>query len=125
MRYNYPYWFIWNIFEQSFSNEVKEFETTNECGCYLFLKEVPHPERFGVAELNEKGEIINIEEKPEKPKTDLCVTGLYFYDQKIFDMIEKVINEIGYSSRGELEITDVNNYYINKGKTYAKIIKGF
>ena len=114
-----------NIFENSFKNKVKEFEKTIAYDCYLFLKDVSNPERFGVAELNEKGEIINIEEKPKKPKTNLCVTGLYFYDDKIFDVIEKVINEIGYSDRGELEITDVNNYYIKMGKTKAQIVEGF
>lgn len=114
-----------NIFEESFNNEVKEFEHSEEYDCFLFLKEVSDPERFGVAELNEKGEIIKIEEKPKEPKTDLCVTGLYFYDEKIFKIIEKVIKEIGYSKREELEITDVNNFYITSGKTKAKIIKGF
>ncbi|MFX1569931.1 MAG: sugar phosphate nucleotidyltransferase [Promethearchaeota archaeon] len=114
-----------NIFENSFSNAVTEFETTKEYGCLLFLKKVPDPERFGVAELNGKGEIIDIEEKPEVPKTDFCVTGLYFYDERIFDIIEDVINNIGYSDRGELEITDVNNHYIKKGVTKAQIVQGF
>ena len=114
-----------NIFEQSFYNEVKEFETSNIYDCFLFLKEIPDPERFGVAELNDKGEIINIEEKPLTPKSNLCVTGLYFYDEKIFDIIEMVINKIGYSERGELEITDVNNIYIQMGKIKANIINGF
>ncbi len=114
-----------NIFEQSFFNEVKEFEKSNIYDCFLFLKEIPDPERFGVAELNDKGDIINIEEKPLTPKSNLCVTGLYFYDKKIFDIIEKVINEIGYSERGELEITDVNNIYIQMGKIKANIINSF
>ncbi len=114
-----------NIFENSFSNAVREFEKSKEYGCFLFLKEVPDPERFGVAELNERGEIINIEEKPQVPKTDLCVTGLYFYDERIFEIIEEVINNIGYSDRGELEITDVNNYYIKMGITKAQIVEGF
>ncbi|MFX0020538.1 MAG: sugar phosphate nucleotidyltransferase [Candidatus Hermodarchaeota archaeon] len=114
-----------NIFEQSFAKEVKEFEDSNIYDCFLFLKEIADPERFGVAELNEKGEIINIEEKPLTPKSNLCVTGLYFYDKKIFDTIEKVIREIGYSERGELEITDVNNLYVKMGKTKASIIQGF
>ncbi len=114
-----------NIFENNFTGEVREFETNSEFDCFLFLKKVVDPERFGVAELNDEGAIINIEEKPEKPRSSLCVTGLYFYDEKVFDIIEKVINEIGYSARGELEITDVNNYYINMGKTRAKIINGF
>lgn len=114
-----------NIFEDSFEKEVKEFESTKEYECFLFLKEVPDPERFGVAELDENGKIINIKEKPKKPKSNLCVTGLYFYDEEIFDVIEGVINEIGYSARGELEITDVNNHYIKKEKTKAKIVENF
>jgi glucose-1-phosphate thymidylyltransferase len=114
-----------NIFENSFSESVKEFEGTNKYGCFLFLKKVPDPERFGVAELNGNGEIINIEEKPKVPKTDLCVTGLYFYDERIFEIIEDVIKNIGYSDRGELEITDVNNHYIKMGITKAQIVEGF
>ncbi len=114
-----------NIFEQSFAKEVKEFEKSAIYDCFLFLKEIPNPERFGVAELNDKEEIINIEEKPSTPKSNLCVTGLYFYDKKVFDIIEKVINEIGYSKRGELEITDVNNIYIKMGKTKASVIQSF
>ncbi|MFX1235549.1 MAG: sugar phosphate nucleotidyltransferase [Promethearchaeota archaeon] len=114
-----------NIFEQSFANEVREFENSEDYNCFLFLKEISEPQRFGVAELNIKGEIVNIEEKPLKPKSSLCVTGLYFYDKRIFDIIKKVIDEIGYSERGELEISDVNNIYIKMGKTKAHIIKGF
>lgn len=114
-----------NIFEASFANEVKMFENSNEYDCNLFLKSVSDPERFGVAEINGKGEIINIEEKPKKPKTSLCVTGLYFYNEKIFDVIENVINNTGYSDRGELEITDVNNYYIKMRKTKVNIVQGF
>ena len=114
-----------NIFEDTFDNEVKEFNNSEDCDCVLFLKEVPDPERFGVAEVDNEGKIISIEEKPEKPKSNLCVTGLYFYDEKIFDVIENVIKEIGYSARGELEITDVNNYYIKLGMTKSKIVKGF
>ncbi|MFX0024314.1 MAG: sugar phosphate nucleotidyltransferase [Candidatus Hermodarchaeota archaeon] len=114
-----------NIFEDIFKEEVEEFETSMEYDCFLFLKEVSDPERFGVAELNEKEEIVNIEEKPNKPKSNLCVTGLYFYDEQIFKVIKKVIDEIGYSNRNELEITDVNNYYIKSGKTKSKKVRGF
>ena len=56
--------------------------------------------------------IISIEEKPINPKSNYAVTGLYLYDENIFDIIKRVIDNIGYSKRGELEITDVNNYYI-------------
>ncbi len=114
-----------NIFEENYKKEVEEFQNSNKFDCCLFLKEVEDPQRFGVAELNVDGTIKSIEEKPKKPKSNLAVTGLYFYDEKIFDMITKVIEEIGYSKRGELEITDVNNYYLKHRKTKANFVKGF
>ena len=114
-----------NIFEDNFASEISEFEKSNDYGCCLFLKQVDDPERFGVAELNEDGTIKSIEEKPRKPKSNFAVTGLYLYDETIFDVIAYVIEEFGYSSRGELEITDVNNYYVKNGKASYKIVKGF
>lgn len=114
-----------NIFEDTFQKAVQDFEREEEYDCYLFLKKVPDPERFGVAQLDKKGKIVNIEEKPDKPKSDLCVTGLYFYNEEIFSVLEHVLDEIGYSDRGELEITDVNNFYIEKRNTKANILTGF
>jgi len=114
-----------NIFEDTFEKEIEAFDDSNDHQCALFLKQVPDPERFGVAELNKDDTIKSIEEKPEKPKSDYAVTGLYLYDEHIFDVIDYVIEEIGYSARGELEITDVNNYYINNFKTKAVFVEGF
>ncbi|MFX1383495.1 MAG: sugar phosphate nucleotidyltransferase [Promethearchaeota archaeon] len=114
-----------NIFENTFKSEIQEFEKSNKYDCYLFLKEVDDPERFGVAELNDDGTIKSIEEKPKKPKTNKVVTGLYLYNKNIFEVIKKVIDDIGYSDRDELEITDVNNYYIKNGKTKAIFVNGF
>jgi glucose-1-phosphate thymidylyltransferase len=114
-----------NIFENSFKSEINEFKNKEEFDCCLFLKEVEDPERFGVAELNDDGTIKLIEEKPKFPKSNYAVTGLYLYEEKIFNVIQKVIDEIGYSNRGELEISDVNNYYIKNGKIKSVIIKGF
>jgi len=114
-----------NIFENSFKTEIDEFKNTTEYNCYLFLKKVQDPERFGVAELNDDGTIKSIEEKPKQPKSNYAVTGLYLYHEKIFDIIKEVIDEIGYSDRDELEITDVNNFYVKTGKTKANIIEGF
>ncbi len=114
-----------NIFEKSFKNEVTQFENDEKYDCYLFLKQVEDPQRFGVAQLNEDESIKSIEEKPQNPKSNYAVTGLYFYNEKIFEVIERVIKEIGYSDRGELEITDVNNYYINLGKIKAIKVPGF
>ncbi|MFZ2970507.1 MAG: sugar phosphate nucleotidyltransferase [Minisyncoccia bacterium] len=95
-----------NIIEDNIKKGVEDFEKQKR-GAKLFLKEVSDPERFGVAEIR-GSKIISIEEKPKKPKTKLAVTGLYMYDNCIFD----VIRTLRPSDRGELEITDVNNYYI-------------
>ena len=114
-----------NIFEESFESEFKAFQDLKENNCCLFLKKVPDPERFGVAELNDDLTIKQIEEKPKIPKTHYAVTGLYLYDESLFDVIKDVIKEIGYSSRGELEITDVNNFFVRSGKTKSVIIRGF
>ncbi len=114
-----------NIFENSFKSEIKTFENSNEYQCYLFLKEVNDPERFGVAELNEDKTIKSIEEKPKIARSNYAVTGLYLYDEKIFDIIKTIIDNIGYSQRGELEITDVNNYYLKNYSTKAIIVDGF
>ncbi len=114
-----------NIFEDSFTSEIVEFNNSDKHECCLFLKKVEDPERFGVAELNNDGSIKQIKEKPKELKSNYAVTGLYLYDEKIFEIIELVIDEIGYSERGELEITDVNNYYVRNGKTKAVLVKGF
>jgi len=114
-----------NIFENSFKSEIDAFENSDEYQCCLFLKEVEDPERFGVPELSGENTIKLIEEKPANPKSNYAVTGLYFYDEKIFDIIEYIIDKIGYSNRGELEITDVNNYYVKNRKTKAIIVDGF
>ncbi|MHA1679834.1 MAG: sugar phosphate nucleotidyltransferase [Promethearchaeota archaeon] len=114
-----------NIFEDSFSEEVKSFENEEKYGCYLFLKEVPDPCRFGVAELGDNNRILNIIEKPEQPKSNYAVTGLYFYDEMVFNYIDKVMASIGYSKRGELEITDVNNIYVKQKIAKAVILDNF
>ncbi|MBN2052824.1 NTP transferase domain-containing protein [Candidatus Woesearchaeota archaeon] len=105
-----------NIFEDSIKEHVKDFKK----GAKVFLKEVTDAQRFGVAEV--KGEkIIGIEEKPKKPKSNYAVTGLYIYDAEVF----KVIKTLKPSGRGELEITDVNNYYVNKGEMKLAMVKGY
>lgn len=113
-----------NIFEDDFKEYVDEFRNDYTHESYLFLKEVQDPERFGVAEV-EDGKVIDIEEKPDDPKSNYAVTGLYFYHGNVFDIIKQVIDEIGYSDRGELEITDVNNMYINRGTVKPIFVDGF
>ncbi|MFA6097242.1 MAG: sugar phosphate nucleotidyltransferase [Candidatus Paceibacterota bacterium] len=108
-----------NIIEDNIKKSVEDFKTQKK-GAKLFLKEVSDPERFGVAEI--KGnKIIAIEEKPKKPKTKLAVTGLYMYDSHVFD----VIRTLKPSDRGELEITDVNNYYIKNSNVTFEILSGY
>ncbi|CAN5677040.1 sugar phosphate nucleotidyltransferase [soil metagenome] len=80
-------------------------------GAKILLKEVPDPQRFGVPELD-GDRVLNIEEKPSEPKSHFAVIGVYFYDNTVFD----VIQTLKPSDRGELEITDVNNHYINRGE---------
>lgn len=104
-----------NIFEDDFSHAIADFRQ----GARIFLKEVPDAHRFGVAQL-EGERVINIEEKPKKPKTNYAVTGLYLYDQRVFDIIKK----LEPSDRGELEITDVNNHYIQLKEMTASFVKG-
>lgn len=108
-----------NCTDTDISDEVKKFKE----GSVIFLKEVDDPQRFGIAELdpNDDTKVIGIEEKPQKPKSNLAVTGVYIYDNKVFEYC----NQIKPSPRGQLEITDVNNIYINEGKLKRADLTGF
>ena len=85
----------------------------------IFLYQVNDPERYGVAEFDQKGKVLNIKEKPKLPKSNFAVTGIYFYSN---DVIEKA-KLLNPSKRGELEITDLNNIYIKEGRLNAKIMR--
>ena len=89
-------------------------------GAKILLKEVEDPQRFGVAELEGK-RVVNIIEKPKQPKSNLAVTGIYFYDAQVFEMIKT----LKPSGRGELEITDVNNMYLQQGSLTYDILDGW
>ena len=108
-----------NIFEDDLTPYVERFLNQND-GARIILKEVKHPERFGVAVLNGK-KITKIIEKPEIPPSQFAVTGVYFYDSEVFD----IIRTLKPSGRGEYEISDVNNEYIKKNKLYADFFKGW
>lgn len=108
-----------NILEDNISKAVLDFEK-QEKGAKIFLKEVDNPQSFGVAEID-GDKIVSIIEKPKKPKSNLAVIGVYMYDGDVF----KAIRTIEPSTRGELEITDVNNYYVEQGTMTFEILKGW
>jgi glucose-1-phosphate thymidylyltransferase len=89
-------------------------------GCHIFTKEVPDPERFGVVEYDSEGSIVDIIEKPVTPPSHDAVIGLYMYDNTVFDKIR----QLKPSSRGELEVTDLNRAYLNEGRLEAHKIQG-
>jgi glucose-1-phosphate thymidylyltransferase len=108
-----------NIIEKNIRRAVEGFERQRE-GAKILLKEVPDPERFGVAEMD-GDRITRIEEKPKKPRSRYAVIGIYLFDQEVFNFIRT----LKPSGRGELEITDVNNRYIEKGLMTWDILEGW
>ena len=108
-----------NIFQSPLKKYVDKFKA-QKTGARVLLKQVQHPERFGVAQVR-NNKVINITEKPKEPKSNYAVTGIYFYDATVFEIIKK----LKPSQRGELEITDVNNSYIAKGQLGYDILDGW
>ncbi len=108
-----------NIIEGNIRKAVEQFTAQAE-GAHILLKEVPDAERFGVAELA-GGRIVGIEEKPQRPKSNYAVTGIYMYDSTVFEKIRTLVP----SNRGELEITDVNNAYIAEGAMSFSFLDGW
>lgn len=91
-------------------------------GATVFAYHVSDPERYGVAEFNQQGRVISIEEKPAKPRSQWAVTGLYFYDDKVVDYAAN----LKPSARGELEITDLNRLYLEAGALHVETMgRGF
>ena len=108
-----------NIFIDRLSKYIKKFDKQGK-GARVLIKEVPDPERFGVVEI--KGEkIISVEEKPKKPKSNYVVTGIYMYDDQVFD----IIRGLRPSKRGELEITDVNSAYLKRNELEYDVLVGW
>ena len=108
-----------NIIEGSIRKAAEQFTAQAE-GAHILLKEVQDAERFGVAEVA-GGKIVGIEEKPQRPKSNYAVTGIYMYDPTVFEKIQTLVP----SNRGELEITDVNNAYIGEGTMSFSFLDGW
>ncbi|MEK7993098.1 MAG: sugar phosphate nucleotidyltransferase [Planctomycetota bacterium] len=108
-----------NIFQTNLKSYADKF-MAQKAGARILLKQVEYPQRFGVAELSD-GRIIGIEEKPERPKSNYAVTGIYFYDASVFE----IIRTLKPSARGELEITHVNDAYIARGRLAYDILEGW
>ncbi len=106
-----------NIIQDDISQAVADFNRQPE-GAKVFLKEVPNPSSYGIAEVAD-GKLVRIVEKPKQPPTNLAVVGLYMYDGSVFE----VIRSLRPSARGEYEITDVNNYYIERGVMSYEILQ--
>lgn len=108
-----------NFVEDNLKKAIDDFSQAGE-GAKIFLKEVKNPQAFGVAEI-QGDRIVNIEEKPSAPKSNFAVVGIYMFDHKVWD----IIKTLKPSRRGELEITDVNNYYVKRGEMSFEILKGW
>jgi glucose-1-phosphate thymidylyltransferase len=108
-----------NLIERNIRQAVTEYREQGK-GAKILLKRVHDPQRFGVPELD-GNRVVRIDEKPAEPKSDLAVIGIYFYDSTVFDIIRTLVP----SGRGELEITDVNNHYIERGEMTWNELEGW
>lgn len=105
-----------NIFEDDFFADIQSFQS----GAKIFAKEVPDPERFGVIEVDNQMNVISIEEKPEKPKSNLASVGLYIYDHRVIE----VAKNLAPSARGEIEIVDLHKWYLERGELFVGKVEG-
>jgi glucose-1-phosphate thymidylyltransferase len=109
-----------NIFERSIAPAVRAYGERGGTGAQILLKRVPDPQRFGVV-VFDGDQVVAIEEKPTQPRSDYAVTGIYIFDRRVFEIIET----LEPSHRGELEITDVNNAYIEWGEMHWAEMEGW
>lgn len=111
-----------NIFYGHGLPEMLSAASGRNTGATVFGYVVNTPEHYGVVELDDTGRALSIEEKPKQPKSNVAVTGLYFYDNDVVDIAAR----IKPSARGEIEITDVNNAYLERGNLYVEVLgRGF
>jgi glucose-1-phosphate thymidylyltransferase len=112
-----------NFYADTFAEQVEQFDEKHPLyrpGCQLFLKEVHDPKRFGIATI-ENNKITEIVEKPKEPKSNWAVTGLYFFTPHVYSIAER----LEPSARGELEVSDINDYYVKDQSAEATFLEGF
>ena len=111
-----------NVLERSIKHAVENFESQSDGARILLAREddPEHLQHLGVPELDD-GRVVRIHEKPEQPPSSFAVTGIYFYDPRVFE----IIPDLEPSGRGELEITDVNNWFIDQGSMQYDVVEGF
>jgi len=107
-----------NIFYASYLSQLLADADTQKSGATVFGYRVTDPERYGVAEFDKNGKVLSLEEKPTEPKSNFAVTGLYFYDEQVVELAKQVKP----STRGELEITDLNNLYLEQGNLNVQLL---
>lgn len=107
-----------NIFYGHHLDQLLAQATVQKSGASIFAYHVHDPERYGVAEFDQTGRVLSLEEKPTHPKSNFAVTGLYFYDQHVVQLAKT----LKPSPRGELEITDLNRLYLEQGKLNVQIM---
>jgi glucose-1-phosphate thymidylyltransferase len=107
-----------NIFGYNLKNETEEFDKKHKGAMVFGIKMPTESGQYGVIEMDKDGKVISIEEKPEHPKSDIAQTGIYMYDDQVF----KFIKNLTPSARGELEVTDLNNFYVREGTMSCSLI---
>lgn len=107
-----------NIFKYDLKNVAERFEKQEKGAVVFGVKKDTESKQYGVIEMDEEGKVISIEEKPEVPKSPYAQSGVYMYDHRVF----KFIDQLKPSARGELEVTDLNNIYLNEGTLTAEIL---
>lgn len=105
-----------NIFDYDFTNSIQSFQN----GAKIFAKKVHDPQRFGVVEFDENNKVLSIVEKPTDPKSEYAAVGIYIYDNKVIEYAKN----LEPSPRGEIEITDINNIYLQQGTLTVDVIDG-
>lgn len=107
-----------NIFTHNLKDSIQDFEKKNEGAVVFGVHKDTQSKQYGVIEMDENHKVISIEEKPDNPKSDIAQTGIYMYDEKVFDYIKSLVP----SPRGEMEVTDLNNIYLAKGQLRCEIV---